>query len=136
MNIKTKYYYHNKGKFFEFGGYMVLEERTIKQLGEQVFEGKGKSFYSNESKFDITCQNNDQNYKVDINAVITEASYNTSQKEYFVKLTWLQKQQLKWMFKRHWIQQPENKKHVFLFLVFIALALVVLYFFTNKLQGV
>ena len=132
MKITTKYYYHNKGKFFECGGEMTLKKRHIVQLGKFLSEEERKQFYFDESLFNITCENEGQNYMVDINTIVIESIYNTSQKEYFIRLNGVQKQKLKWMFKRHWFQQSENKSQLLIFLAFLAVALFGLWYLTEK----
>lgn len=111
---------------------MVLRKRYILKLGEMLSPEDRKQFYYDDSNFNITCENETRNYKVDINTVITESIYNTSQKEYFLCLNGIQKQKLRWMFKRHWIQQTKNKWQLLIFLVFLAIAVLGVWYITEK----
>ena len=133
MKIKTKFYYHNDGKYFEKGGTLVLQKRHITKLGKLPLEKEGRSFYYDDTVFNITCEENERRYKVDINRIITEASYNKSQKEYLVRLNWFQKQKLVWMYKRHWLQQPGNVVHLFIFVLIISMAFIGFHFVSHMM---
>ncbi len=132
MKIKTKFYYLDKGKYFEYGGQLVLDGKQIKKLGKLPIEEAGRSFYFDDTHFEITCEKENKRFKRVINRIITESSYKTSQREYLARLTWLQQQKLLWMFKRHWLQQPGNIVHLFITILIISVAFVSFKFVLNS----
>ncbi len=132
MKIKTKFYYLDKGKYFECGGQLVLDGKQIKKLGKLPIEEVGRSFYYDDTHFEITCERENKRFKRDINRIITESSYKTTQREYLTRLTWLQQQKLLWMFKRHWLQQPGNIVHLFISILIISVAFVGFKFVLNS----
>jgi hypothetical protein len=131
MKIRARFYYHNKGKFFDYGGYMVLTNRSIERLGSIPIEDEGRPFYYDDTSFSITCENKNKKYLIEINRIITESSYKTTQKEYLIKLNWLQKQKLIWMFRRHWLQQPGNVIHLVVAMLIISMAFLGFEFITH-----
>ncbi len=132
MKIKTKFYYLDKGKYFEYGGQLVLDGKQIKKLGTLPIEEIGRSFYFDDTHFEITCERENKRFKRVINRIITESSYKTTQREYLARLTWLQQQKLLWIFKRHWLQQPGNIVHLFITILIISVAFVSFKFVLNS----
>jgi hypothetical protein len=122
MRIKTRFYYHNKGKYFVYGGWMTMKGRHITNLGNMPVEPGGRSFYYDDTFYTIIFEHNDKVANLDANLIITEASYKTTQLEYLVKLSWFQQQKLRWMFKRHWLQQPGNMVHLVILGIIVTLA--------------
>ena len=94
MIINTKIYIHNKGKYFECGGQLKIRNREIVKLGNFPIDQGGKSFYYDDTNFEITYQKEAKLFKVPINRIITESSYKTTQKEYLTRLNWVQQQKL------------------------------------------
>jgi hypothetical protein len=121
MQIKVKYYYSGNSKYFDCGGYMVLNKRRIVKLGENKISDEGIPFYFDDTDFVINYDYNGNKNKTSINRIFTEASYKNSQGEYLAKLTWLQSQKLIWMFNSHWLQQNGNLIQLSLFLVIFSL---------------
>lgn len=132
MKIKTKFYYLDKGKYFDYGGQLVLDGKQIKKLGNLPIEEEGRSFYFDDTHFEITCERENKRFKRVINRIITESSYKTTQREYLARLTWLQQQKLLWIFKRHWLQQPGNIVHLFITILIISVAFVSFKFVLNS----
>ncbi|CAN5589928.1 hypothetical protein BH11BAC2_BH11BAC2_11300 [soil metagenome] len=127
MVIKSKFYFHDKGKFFEYGGILELSKRQIVKLGRVMLDSGHKTFCYDDTNFTITCEDSERKYKVAVNRIITDASDRTVQKEYLTKLGWWQQQKLLWMFKRHWLQQQSTKKHFVILLMIISVG----YFLVN-----
>jgi hypothetical protein len=122
MKIRTRFYYHNKGRYFDYGGWMVIHNRMLTSLGSLPVEEQGRSFYYDDTFYTITYEHKEQKGVLDANRIITESSYKTTQLEYLVKLNWVQQQKLRWMFRRHWLQQPGNMVHLFILGLIITLA--------------
>lgn len=125
MKIKTKYYFPEKGKYQVADQYMILRDRHIVGLGNHADQKESKKqFYYDDTNYSIIYGPEEKKYKVVINRLITEADYTTTQKEYLTRLTWLQKQKLLWMFRRHWLQQPGTMMHLLIVSLMLTLALV------------
>ena len=122
MKIKIKYYYPDKGKFKSSDDQLILMNRHI--FSKEYALDEGKPFYYDDTYYDLTFEAREKKHRVVINRLITEANYTTKQKEYLTRLSWLQKQKLLWMFKRHWLQQPGNMLHLIIVSTIITLALV------------
>lgn len=121
MKIRTKYYFHDKGKYFEYGGRLQLQARQIVRLGNKLLDS-ARPFYYDDTDFEITYERGNEKLKVEVNRILTEATYNKSQKEYLVRLSWFQQQKLLWMFNRHWLQQPGNTIHLVIAMLIIGMA--------------
>ena len=124
MRIRTRFYYQNKGGNYVYGGWMLLKNRQITQLGKLPLEDRGRRFYFDETYHTIHYSGRLKKGSVDANIIITEEDYRTSQAEYFVRLDYLQQQKLLWMFRRHWLQQPGNVVHIAILFLIITLAFV------------
>ena len=122
MRIKTRFYYHGKGKYFEYGGWMVINNRSLVHLGNLPIEAEGRSIYFDDTFHTLTYEQNNKKETLDANIIITESSYKATQSEYMVKLSWMQQQKLKWMFRRHWLQQPGNMIHLVILGIIVSLA--------------
>jgi hypothetical protein len=124
MQIRTRFYYHNKGRYFEYGGLMTIRNRIMVRLGDLPVEEGGRAFYFDDTFHTLTYQHQDKTATVDANCIITESRYKKDQNEYLVRLNWIQQQKLKWMFRRHWMQQPGNMVHLFILGAIVTLAFV------------
>ena len=124
MRIKTRFYYHNKGNYFVYGGWMVLKDRQIVHLDKLPLVEKARPFYYDDTFYTITYESKEKKRVLDANTIITEAVYRTSQLEYLVKLNWVQRQKLLWMFRSHWLQQPGNVIHIAILGIMVTLAFV------------
>jgi hypothetical protein len=131
MRIRTRYYFHNKGKYYLFGGYMVIKDRQITRLGDTDLT-PGKSFYFDRTVHLITFEHNNRKGIVDANTIITESSYQAAQREFIVKLNWAQQQKISWMFKRHWLQRSTNIVHLAILFVLVTLAFMGIEFIHHK----
>ena len=132
MKIKTKYYFAEKGVYQGSEEQMILEDRQIISLGNHAENGEQKRpFYYDDTEYAITYELSDKKQTIVINKLITEANYTINQREYLAKLTWLQRQKLLWMFKRHWLQQPGNVLHLFI----VGLMLTIAYIGFEVLNG-
>lgn len=125
MKIKTKYYYAEKGVYQGSGHPMVLKNRQIISLGNPSSkEDQQRPFYYDDTNYAITYDGNERKQKVVINRLITEADYTTKQQEYLARLSWIQRQKLQWMFRRHWLQEPGIMFHLFIVSLMLTLAFV------------
>lgn len=125
MKIKTKYYFAEKGRYQGGNGYMILKDRQIINPADEPGGAKNaRPFYYDDTNYAIVYGPEERKRKVVINRLITEADYTIKQQEYLARLTWLQKQKLLWMFKRHWLQQPGTMMHLLIAGLMLTLALV------------
>ena len=123
MKIKTRYFYAEKGKYHCGDDYMVLKNRQIISPLSKADEPKNtRPFYYDDTTYDIVYGSEEKKQKIEINRLITEAHYTTKQQEYLARLTWLQRQKLLWMFKRHWLQRPGNMIHLLIVGLMLTLA--------------
>ena len=125
MKIKTKYYYAEKGGYQTSNQYMILKDRYIIGLENQLNSTEnGKPFYYDDTNYAINYGGENYKRTIVINKLITESQYTTKQREYLTRLTWFQQQKLLWMFKRHWLQQPGNMVHLLIAGLMVSLAFV------------
>ncbi len=125
MKIKTKYYFAEKGRYQSGVNYMILKDRQIIDPSNEPGGIKNtRPFYYDDTNYAIVYGAEEKKQKVVINRLITEADYTINQQEYLARLTWLQKQKLLWMFRRHWLQQPGIMMHLFIVGLMLTLALV------------
>ncbi len=126
MKIKTRYYHHQSKGGYGDGGKILLVNRKIIPLDES--ENPARAFYFNQTHMTISCERGDRLSKVDINRILTETEYARTQREYLVYLNWLQQQKLKWMFRRHWLQNKKVKMNLILVAIFLMLMFVAVYY--------
>lgn len=132
MRIKTKYYYHESGKYFKPGGELIVKERKILNNRNEEITPPAKAFYYDDTEVVINLKLEKKRVKVNVNRIFTESDYGNQQREYLVNLNWLQQQKLLLMFNRHWIQQPGNAKHLILVTIILLFAGVGLRIITHS----
>ena len=132
MTIKTRFYYHDKGNYFVYGGWLVMKKRQLVKLGNIPIETEGRPFFYDDTFYTIAYEHKSRKGAVNTNRIITEAAYTTSQREYLIKLNWFQQQKLLWMFRRQWLQQPGNMVHLIIIGVIMTLAIMGLEIITNR----
>ncbi|MFN8153114.1 MAG: hypothetical protein U0Y08_02350 [Bacteroidia bacterium] len=124
MKLNLKYYCTANGRYSRPEGELILKNRRVISNGIDVdTDGKPRKFFFDETDMNIMFESDVRKSKIHINGIITESEYSSSQREYLVQLSWMQRQKLNWMFRRHWLQQPTNFFHlmvvVFLFIILI-----------------
>ena len=126
MKINLKYYYASNGSYNRPEGELILKNRRVVSNGIDEFTERPRKFFFDETEMNIQLVNENRKLKVRVNGIITESDYSNTQREYFVQLSWLQRQKLLWMFKRHWLQQGTNFVHLLVALfLFIAIVLTI-----------
>jgi hypothetical protein len=131
MKIKTRCYLLKQKVGYGEGGEILLENRRMLPL-DPMLKDEARPFYFDQANLTITCERGDKLSRVTINQILTEADYARDQREYLVYLNWVQQQKLHWMFRKHWLQSKEAKKHMIFLSVFLVLVFIAsLYFFGN-----
>ncbi len=106
-----------------YGGFLILKDKLIVSSGN-VVSGKGKPFYFDRVNHAISYEHDNHKGVFEANTIITESSYTTDQKEFITRLNWFQMQKLRWMFRRHWLQNPSNVIHIAIICLIFTLAFV------------
>ena len=106
MEIKTNYYYRSKDGSTKNGGLIKFNRFRITEAKGHPIPEKGVIYYSTSTDDILKVEKNDGDViSVNINRILTEKEYTTSQMEYYIYLNWINKQKFKWMHKRHFLQE-------------------------------
>lgn len=120
MEIKTNYYYRNKDGVLKTGGQIVFNRYRILSVDGRELPEKGIVYYSSAANDILKVETeNALNQSVNINRIITEKQYTSSQMEYYIWLNWINQQRFKWINKRHILQQKKTHLHLGLIILLI-----------------
>lgn len=133
MKINLKYYYASNGNYNRPEGELILKNRRVVSNGMDEFTDKPRKFFFDETDMNIQLVEVNRKSKVKVNGIITESDYSNTQREYLVQLSWMQRQKMLWMFKRHWLQQKSNFIHLLIVLFLFLIFLVTIDFLTGAL---
>jgi hypothetical protein len=113
MELKTDYYYRSKEGVLKWGGKIVINRYRILNVDGRELPEKGISYYSSPVDYFLKLENADLTVKsIQINRIVIEKDYSANQMEYYISLGWLNQQKLKWINKRHPLQQKKNYLHL------------------------
>lgn len=120
MEIKTIYYYRSKDGVLKKGGQIVFNRYRILSVDGRELPERGIVYYSSSAN-DILKVETENNLiqSVNINRIITEKEYTSSQMEYYIWLNWMNQQRFKWINKRHILQQKKTHLHLGLIILLI-----------------
>lgn len=120
MKIKTSYYYRSKEGVLKQGGEIVFIRYRILSVDGRDVPEKGIVYYSSAVSETLKVETSKgQLQSVNINRIITEKEYTSSQMEYYISLSWINQQRFKWINKRHVLQQHRTQIHLGLIVLFI-----------------
>lgn len=106
MQIKTNYYYRSKEGSTKYGGVILFNRYRILKAQGHNLPDKGVVFYSTSTDDILKVDDGRGELKsINVNRILTEKDYTTTQMEYYIYLNWLNKQKFKWMYGRHLLQQ-------------------------------
>lgn len=105
--MKAKYYYYNDNIKAYSEGNISIKNRQFRLLVDSQANSY-QNFYFDNINMSVNCLKGKEYSKVIVNRVITESEYGKHQKQYLVRLNWLQQQKLLWMFNRQWLQLSGN----------------------------
>lgn len=132
MKIKRNFFTSSKGKFQESKGELMVRGRKISFREEKGDFSTPKSFYFDKTDISISYEANERKQRTRVNGIITESEYGSNQREYLVKLNFIQRQQLLWMFQRHWLQRPSNILHLVMLGILLGILVLSVRFLTDN----
>lgn len=134
MKINLKYYCSLNGRYNRPNGELILKNRRVISNGLETEDSvKPRKFFYDETDMNIMLEKDNRKSLIRINGIITESDYSSTQREYFVQLTQIQRQKLQWMFRRHWLQQTSNFVHLMVALFLFLILVVTIDFLTGHL---
>ena len=128
MEIKTIYYYRSKDGSTKKGGVIKFNRYRILSATSHDIDEKGVFYYSTSTDDLLKVEVNSGNLvSININRIITEKEYATSQMEYYVHLNWIDRQKFRWMNNRHYLQRFS--------IIHLGLILLLFYFVYELIQN-